>query len=69
MFVSLPFYGQALGGPPPHVSVSLSRSLLSLRVLCFSEQMHSQVPLAASLNTAISFNNSSFANLNELFLS
>lgn len=68
-FVCLPFYGQAGGGPPRHVSVSLSRSLLSPRVLCFSEQMQSRLPLAASLNTAISFNNSSFANLNELFLS
>lgn len=51
-----------------HPTVSLSRTLLSLRVVCLSEQMQSQVPLAASLNTAISSNNSSFANLNELFL-
>lgn len=52
----------------PPASASLSRTLLSLRVLCCPEQMQSQEPLAASLNTAISFNNSSSANVNELFL-
>lgn len=45
------------------------RTLTSPRVPCFSEQMQSRAPLAAPLNAAISFNSSSFADLNELFLS